>query len=81
MHLAVEKCGLPLGFLLTTGNAHEAPMFEPLMAAVREARPRLGLPERLAADKAYISQDIQTWLERRKIRALIPPKRNQTDAL
>lgn len=77
----MEKRGLPLGFILTTGNAHEAPMFEPLMAAAREARPRLGLPERLAADKAYVSHDIQVWLQRRKIQALIPPKSNQTDAL
>lgn len=79
VHLAVEKRGLPLGFVLTTGNAHEAPMFEPLMAQARMARPKLGLPESLAADKAYASGDIDAWLKRRGINALIPPKSNQQD--
>ena len=75
VHLAVEKNGLPLGFVLTRGNAHEAPAFAPLMARARAARPRLGLPERLAADEEYVSGDIGRWLEKRRIQALIPPKR------
>jgi transposase len=77
LHLAVEKRGLPLGFILTRGNAHEAPLFEPLMAQARMARPQLGLPARLAADKAYVSGDIDTWLRRRRIQRLIPPKSNR----
>jgi len=77
VHLAVEKRGLPLNFLLTKGNAHESPVFENLMAGAKAVRPRLGLPERLAADKAYVSEDIRRWLKRRGIRALIPPKSNQ----
>lgn len=81
VHLAVEKKGLPLGFVLTRGNAHEAPMFEPLMAKARAARPHLGLPERLAADKAYVSGDIDRWLRRRHIQSLIPPKSTQDNAL
>ncbi|HEY4328968.1 MAG TPA: transposase [Phycisphaerae bacterium] len=80
MHLAVEKRSLPLGFVLTKGNAHEAPVFESLMAVARQARPRLGLPERLAGDKAYVSGEIGTWLKRRRIGSLIPPKSHQPDA-
>ena len=80
LHLAVEKRGLPLGFVLTTGNAHEAPMFEPLMARARMARPRLGLPDSLAADKAYVASEIDAWLRRRGVQALIPPRSNQQNA-
>jgi transposase len=77
VHLATEKHGLPLGFVLTAGQAHEAPAFPRLMEAAREARPRLGLPDRLAGDKAYSSQDIRHWLELRRIHALIPPRSNE----
>jgi transposase len=77
LHLAVDKRGLPLGFIVTKGNAHEAPMFEPLMAKARMARPRLGLPESLAADRAYVSDEIDAWLRRRHVQSLIPPKSNQ----
>jgi transposase len=52
-------------------------MFEPLMAKARMARPRLGLPESLAADRAYVSGDIAAWLRRRHVQSLIPPKSNQ----
>jgi len=79
VHLAVEKRGLPLGFVLTRGNAHEAPVFESLMAVAREARRRLGLPERLAGDKAYVSGEIDAWLKRRRIHPLIPPKSCQNN--
>jgi len=47
------------------------------MAKARMARPALGLPEHLAADKAYVSGEIDQWLRRRGINALIPPKSNQ----
>lgn len=77
VHLAVEKRGLPLGFVLTRGNAHEVPAFEPLMAKARAARPQRGLPEQLAADRAYVSGEIGLWLQRRRVEALIPPKSNQ----
>jgi transposase len=77
VHLATERRGLPLAFVLTAGEAHEAPVFLSLIARAREARPRLGLPDRLAGDKAYASEPIRTWLHRRHIRALIPPKSNQ----
>ena len=79
LHLAVEKHGLPLGFVLTAGNAHEAPMFQPLMAKARMARPSLGLPEALAADKGYVSGEIDRWLAARHIQNLIPPKNNQRE--
>lgn len=52
-------------------------MFEPLMAKARMARPQLGLPESLAADRAYVSVEIDDWLHRRHIQNLIPPKCNQ----
>jgi transposase len=77
LHLAVEKRGLPLGFVLTKGNTHEAPMFEPLMAQARMARPALGLPASLAADKAYVSGEIDLWMRRRHMENLIPPKSNR----
>jgi transposase len=63
---------------LTAGQAAEAPRFPSLIERARSARPRRGLPARLAGDKAYTSGKIRAWLARRRIVALIPT-RSQRD--
>lgn len=77
VHLATERHGWVLGFVLTGGNAAEAPLFEAVMARARAARPRKCLPERLAGDKAYTSGKIRSWLTVRGIMTLIPPRANR----
>jgi transposase len=80
IHQLVDGHGLPLVVLLTPGQAGDAPMFEPLMANLRVARP-LGRartrPDALRGDKAYSSRAIRTHLRRRGITAVIPEPDDQ----
>ena len=67
--------------LLTAGQRHEQPLFEPLMehGAVKRpgrGRPRIR-PRRVAGDKAYSSGKVRRYLRRRGIRAVIPRKVNE----
>jgi transposase len=48
-----------------------------LLAAARAARPRRGLPRRVAADKGYASGAVRAWLARRRVEAVIPPRRTE----
>ena len=67
--------GIPLGALVTPGQAHESKVFEALMDTVRIARRRR--PEAVAGDRAYSVGRIRSWLSRRGIEAVIPPKSDQ----
>lgn len=40
----------------------------------------LGLPSRLAADRAYSYWPVLGWLRRRRIQPVIPPRKDQTSA-
>ena len=66
LHLRTEGNGLPIAFLLTVGERHEAVMFEPLMeqGAVKRAgagRPRLR-PRRVSGDKGKSRGKIRRYL-------------------
>jgi transposase len=63
--------------VLTRGNRNECPAFGPLVAAARAARPRKGLPARLAADRGYNADRIRAWLARRGVEPVIPPRRHE----
>lgn len=81
IHLRCDGNGLPITFLLTVGERHEAVVFEQLMeqgAMKRTAsgRPRLR-PHRVGADKGYSSGKIRAYLRRRGIRITIPRKENE----
>lgn len=81
IHLRCEGNGLPLTFLLTVGERHEALMFESIMqqGSVKRAgcgRPRLR-PLRVVGDKGYSSGKIRLYLRRRGIRLTIPRKSNE----
>ena len=56
-------------------QAHEPRRFETAMDAIRIRRRRR--PEALAADKGYSYPRIRQWCRRRRIRAVIPTRRNQ----
>lgn len=81
IHLRCDGHGLPITFLLTVGERHEAVVFEQLMeqgAVKREGsgRPRLR-PKRVVGDKGYSSRKIRLYLRRRGIRLTIPRKDNE----
>ncbi len=69
---------MPLGALVTAGQAHESKLFEALMDTVNVARRRR--PEAVAGDKAYSCSWIRAWLSRRGIEAVIPNRSNQPRA-
>ncbi len=66
---------MPLGALVTAGQAHESKSFESLMDTVRIRRRRR--PSAVAGDKAYSVPRIRGWLSKRGIEAVIPSRSNQ----
>lgn len=83
IHLITDGKGLPLGSLVTAGQAHESRFFESLMNQVQISRPKLRARERpraVAADKAYDVVRIRLGLKKRGlkkkgVKAVIPRKK------
>ncbi len=67
--------GIPLGALVTPGQAHESKHFEALMDTVKIRR--RCRPDAVAGDRAYSMPRIRQWLSRRGIEAVIPTRRDQ----
>ncbi len=81
IHLRCDGNGLPMTFLVSVGERHEAVLFEPLMeqGAVKRSgagRPRIR-PRRVSGDKGYSSRKIRRYLRRRGIRYTIARKTNE----
>jgi len=80
VHAVVDAAGLPLGFVLTPGQAGDSPQFPTVLDQVRVpglvGRPRTR-PRAVAADKAYSSKANRAYLRRRGIVAVIPEKTDQ----
>jgi len=81
IHLRCEGNGLPITFLLTVGERHEAVVFEQLMkqGVVKRAaagRPCLR-PRRVVGDKGYSSGAIRRHFRQRVIRLTIARKVNE----
>lgn len=66
---------MPLGVLVTAGQAHESKSFEALMDTVKIRRRRR--PDAVAGDKGYSYPRIRFWLSRRGIEAVIPSRSDQ----
>lgn len=66
---------MPLGVVITAGQAHESKSFEQLMDTVNIGRRRR--PHAVAGDKAYSYPHIRAWLSRRAIEAIIPARSDQ----
>lgn len=66
---------MPLGVLITPGQAHESKSFEALMDTVNIGRRRR--PHAVAGDKGYSYRRIRAWLSRRAIEAVIPNRSDQ----
>ncbi|MFI8199437.1 IS5 family transposase [Streptomyces sp. NPDC085942] len=80
IHLAADSRCRPLAFVLTPGQAGDAPAFPEVMARLRVPRP-MGrprtTPDVVLADKAYSSRAIRDHLRRRGVRAVIPQPADQ----
>ncbi|MGA5499365.1 IS5 family transposase [Streptomyces cinereoruber] len=80
IHLAADGNCRPLAFVLTAGQAGDAPAFTEVMARLRVPR-RVGRPrtrpDMVLADKAYSSRAIREHLRRRGIRTVIPVPADQ----
>ncbi|MGW1649365.1 IS5 family transposase [Streptomyces eurythermus] len=80
IHFAADGRCRPLAFVVTPGQAGDAPAFTQVMAAIRVARPK-GRPRVrpmvVLGDKAYSSRAIREHLRKRKIRAVIPQPADQ----
>lgn len=70
--------GVPLGALVTAGQAHESRHFEALMDTVKIRRRRR--PDAVAGDRGYSYPRIRSWLSRRGIEAVIPSRSDQPKA-
>lgn len=79
-HLLVDRRGTPLGVTLTAGQVHESTQFEAVMASAGLAGgPGRKRPRRVAGDRGYSNVRIRKWLRRRRMRAVIPYRSNETD--
>lgn len=75
VHLAADGNCRPPAFVLSAGQAGDAPAFEQIMAAIRVPRPRgrpRVRPAAVLADKAYSLRAIREHLRRRGSRAVMP---------
>lgn len=69
-----------MALVLTAGQAADSPQFAPVLKKVRvrlpAGRPRTR-PDAVAADKAYSSRANRALLSKRRIKAVIPEKKDQ----
>jgi transposase len=80
IHLAADRRCRPMALLLTAGQAADSPQFIPVLNKVRVrlpvGRPRTR-PAAVAGDKAYSSRANRAHLRKRRIKAVIPEKKDQ----
>jgi transposase len=72
--------GLPLAAAISAGQRHESLYAEPVLQAVRihrcDGRVRTR-PKAVAGDKAFSFRRVRRYLRRRKIKAVIPTRKDQ----
>jgi transposase len=80
VHLAADRRCRPMALVLTAGQAADSPQFIRVLEKVRVrlpvGRPRTR-PDAVAGDKAYSSRANRTHLRKRRIKAVIPEKKDQ----
>jgi transposase len=80
IHLVTDGNGLPLAAKVSAGQRHECLYAEPVLAAVRIRR-RNGRvrtkPKAVAGDKGYSYARVRRYLRRRKIKDIIPTRKDQ----
>ncbi len=81
LHLTVEQGQKPLSLLVSAGQRHDSPQFQPVLQGIRV--PRIGpgrprtRPDKVRAGKAYGSRANRAYLRRRGVLCTIPEKSNQ----
>jgi transposase len=80
VHLVTDGAGLPLAVEVSAGQRHDSVYAEPVLRAVRirrrDGRVRTR-PKAVAGDKGYSYARIRRYLRRRKIKAVIPTRKDQ----
>jgi transposase len=80
IHLVTDGNGLPLAVEVSAGQRHESLYAEPVLRAVRirqgNGRVRTR-PRAVAGDKGYSYARVRRYLRRRKIKAVIPTRKDQ----
>ena len=69
IHMAADADGQPIRFILTGGQAGDAPQGIPLLTVIKASH--------VIADKGYDSNEILNFIERQGATAVIPPKSNR----
>ncbi|WP_444545932.1 IS5 family transposase [Streptomyces olivaceoviridis] len=81
LHLAVEQGQKPLSLLVTAGQRHDSPQFQPVLEGIRVARIGPGRPrtkpDKVRADKAYGSRANRAYPRRRGVARTMPEKADQ----
>jgi transposase len=77
----VDGQGVPLGVHLSSASTAEVSLAETTLAQVavptgRRGRPRMK-PQRIVADRGYVSRPLWERLRRRGIDLIVPPRRSQ----
>jgi transposase len=83
LHLAFEGRGRPLSIHLTAGQRHESPQLGAVLDGIRVPRPRgrpRKRPDDLALDRGYSYPRCRRLLRRRKLRHVIPERKDQRKA-
>lgn len=84
IHHAVDGRGRPLATIVTGGQRNDGAVLAQVLAEIHVPRPGPGAartrPEAVIADRAYATGVIRTELRRRRIRAVIPDKKDQIAA-
>ncbi|PAW26365.1 hypothetical protein BKC07_25295 [Peribacillus simplex] len=74
-HAAADRNGFVLGTIVTPGNTRDSQILEPLVEQVIE---KVGKPEAVAADAAYKTPAITSYLFNKKIIPALPYTRPRT---
>ena len=69
IHLVADAQGQPIRFILTGGQAHDAPQAIPLLVGVQA--------NYVIADKGYDSDQILSFIQEQGAVAVIPPRSNR----
>ena len=81
IHLVTDRKGIPLGVVLSPGQAHESKFLRPALESVRLRRSSPGRPRtrpvRAVGDKGYSYPGVRRYLAGRGIEAVIPTRSNQ----
>lgn len=84
IHQAVDGSGRPLAAIITGGQCHDGAVLAQVLAEISVPRIGPGAPwtrrGAVVADRAYATGVIRTELRRRRIKTVIPEKRDQIAA-